>query len=112
MIVDRLSKDSFRDLFQEPVSIIDFPDYLEYVDTPMDLSTVRKKLGTKKYQGPENFARDMRKIWNNCKVYNQHGSQIWHVADYLSKRFERLYAAWVIAFRDKYLRWANPKARP
>lgn len=62
MIVDRLTKDSFCDLFQEPVSIADFPDYLEYVDTPMDLSTVRKKLSTRKYQGPENFARDMRKV--------------------------------------------------
>lgn len=30
----------------------------------------------------------------------------------MSKQFERLYAAWVLAFRDRYLRWANPKARP
>jgi len=30
----------------------------------------------------------------------------------MSKQFERLYDAWVIAFRDKYLRWANPAARP
>jgi hypothetical protein len=30
----------------------------------------------------------------------------------MSKQFERLYHAWVIEFRDKYLRWANPKARP
>ncbi len=30
----------------------------------------------------------------------------------MSKRFERLYQEWVIAFRNKYLRWANPEARP
>ena len=30
----------------------------------------------------------------------------------MSKQFERLYQAWVIEFRDRYLRWANPKARP
>lgn len=30
----------------------------------------------------------------------------------MSKQFERLYHAWVIEFRDRYLRWANPKARP
>ena len=30
----------------------------------------------------------------------------------MSKRFERLYHAWVLNFRDRYLRWANPKARP
>ncbi len=30
----------------------------------------------------------------------------------MSKRFERLYKEWVLDFRNKYLRWANPKARP
>ncbi|KAL3922780.1 MAG: hypothetical protein SGILL_002018 [Bacillariaceae sp.] len=104
----------------------------------MDLGTVRRKLMAKKYQMPEQFARDVRKvraveydtvsamytlpanfvlqlllqIWNNCKIYNRHGSAIWHVADYMAKQFERLYHAWVLDFREKYLRWANPRARP
>jgi hypothetical protein len=30
----------------------------------------------------------------------------------MSKQFERLYHAWVLEFRERYLRWANPKARP
>jgi Chromo (CHRromatin Organisation MOdifier) domain len=30
----------------------------------------------------------------------------------MSKQFERLYHAWVLDFRERYLRWANPKARP
>ena len=30
----------------------------------------------------------------------------------MSKQFERLYSAWVLAYRDRYLRWANPLARP
>jgi hypothetical protein len=30
----------------------------------------------------------------------------------MSKQFERLYSAWVQEFRDRFLRWANPKARP
>ena len=30
----------------------------------------------------------------------------------MSKLFERLYHAWVLDFRERYLRWANPKARP
>lgn len=116
MVLEHLATDSLADIFLEPVNLRDFPDYLEYVDSPMDLATVRSKLDTKdwkvRYQGPENFARDMRKIWNNCKIYNQHGSAIWYVADYMSKKFERLYHAWVLEFREKYLRWANKKARP
>jgi len=62
MVLDRLSKDTFADIFLEPVDLDEFPDYMEYVDSPMDLATVRKKLHGKKYQGPENFARDMRKV--------------------------------------------------
>jgi len=112
MVLNRLSKDGFANVFLEPVNMVEFPDYMEYVDTPMDLGTVRKKLDSRKYQGPENFARDMRKVWNNCKIYNQHGSAIWHVADYMQKQFERLYHAWVIDFRERYLRWVDPTARP
>ena len=116
MVLNRISEDGFASIFQEPVDLEEFPDYEEFVEHPMDLSAVRAKLKetawARKYQAPENFARDMRKIWNNCKIYNQHGSAIWHVADYLSKQFERLYHAWVLEFRTKYLRWADPRARP
>jgi hypothetical protein len=112
MVLDRLVQDGFANIFLEPVNLEDFPDYEEMIDFPMDLQTVRTKLGTKKYQMSEQFARDMRKIWNNCKIYNRHGSAIWHVADYMSKQFERLYHAWVQQFRERYLRWANPRARP
>lgn len=66
MVVDRLSNDSFAEIFLEPVDIDDFPDYLEYVDTPMDLGTVRTKIKNKKYMGPEQFARDMRKVRLIC----------------------------------------------
>ncbi|KAL7543718.1 hypothetical protein ACHAXR_013003, partial [Thalassiosira sp. AJA248-18] len=112
-VLDRLRDDPFASIFLEPVDTDVFTDYLEVVDSPMDLSTVGEKLkSVKNYMGPEVFARDVRKIWNNCKIYNQHGSQIWHVADYMSKLFERLYHAWVLDFRDRYLRWVNPAARP
>ncbi len=111
-VLDRLVEDGFANIFLEPVKLEDFPDYEEMIDFPMDLQTVRTKLNNRKYQMPEQFARDMRKIWNNCKIYNRHGSAIWHVADYMSKQFERLYHAWVQAFRERYLRWANPRARP
>jgi len=30
----------------------------------------------------------------------------------MSKQFERLYHAWVLEFRERYLRWAEPRARP
>lgn len=30
----------------------------------------------------------------------------------MSKQFERLHHAWVLDFREKYIRWADPRARP
>ena len=65
-VLDRLAKDSFADIFLEPVSLDDFPDYEEAIDIPMDLGTVRTRLETKKYQAPEQFARDMRRVRNDC----------------------------------------------
>lgn len=61
-VLERLAKDSFADIFQEPVDLEEFPDYEEFIDSPMDLRTVREKLEHKKYQAPEQFARDMRRV--------------------------------------------------
>jgi hypothetical protein len=62
MVLDRVSKDGFANIFLEPVDMDEFTDYDELIDQPMDLGTVRKKLATKKYQAPEQFARDVRKV--------------------------------------------------
>jgi hypothetical protein len=62
MVVDRLAKDSFADIFLAPVDLEAFPDYEELIDAFMDLGTVKTKLQTRKYQSPEQFARDMRRV--------------------------------------------------
>jgi Bromodomain/HMG (high mobility group) box len=61
-VLDRISSDAFAEVFLEPVDTHDFPDYEDVIDQPMDLATVKKKLGTKKYQACEQFARDVRKV--------------------------------------------------
>ena len=62
MVLDRISNDGFASIFLEPVDVEEFTDYEEVVDQPMDLGTVRAKLTNKKYQAPEQFARDVRKV--------------------------------------------------
>ena len=71
MIVDKLSKDNFAEIFLEPVNLNDFPDYTEYVENPMDLGTVRTKIINRKYMGPEQFARDMRKVRFPDSLFNK-----------------------------------------
>ena len=62
MVLDRIVDDGFANIFMEPVDVKEFPDYEELIDQPMDLGTVRTKLLSKKYQAPEQFARDVRKV--------------------------------------------------
>jgi Bromodomain/HMG (high mobility group) box len=69
MVLDRLANDSFADIFLEPVDLEEFPDYQDAVEVMMDLRTVRERLETKKYQVPEQFARDMRRVrWAVCNL--------------------------------------------
>jgi hypothetical protein len=62
MVLDRLASDSFAEIFLEPVDVEEFHDYEEIIDNPIDLGTVRTKLNAKKYQAPEQFARDVRRV--------------------------------------------------
>jgi len=71
MVLDRLVKDSFAEIFLEPVDQDEFPDYGELIDFPMDLGTIRQKLADRKYQAPENFARDVRKVRLHFDVHHR-----------------------------------------
>ncbi|KAG2766756.1 hypothetical protein PC129_g6459 [Phytophthora cactorum] len=63
-------------------------DYLQVVKEPMDLGTIRSKLSKNEYKKQAEFARDMRLVWSNCKLYNQDGSDLYLLADELAKKFE------------------------
>lgn len=77
--------------FRQPVDHVGLglEDYLNIVKTPMDLSTVQKKLQGNKYRGVEDCLDDIQMIWDNCKVYNAMGSWIWKLADKLEKSFKK-----------------------
>lgn len=47
-----------------------FLDYLQIVDTPMDLQTIREELRGDNYLTPQDFAKDMRLIFQNSRNYN------------------------------------------
>ena len=56
--------------FREPVSEIEFPDYHRYINTPMDLSTVRESLHIGDYNSPVDFQKDVKLIFKNSKDFN------------------------------------------
>ena len=71
-VLDRLCSDPFAAVFLEPVDTNVYTDYLDMIESPMDLGTVGRKLKGRKYMGPEAFARDMRKV---CSLNRRIGLQ-------------------------------------
>jgi histone acetyltransferase len=56
--------------FLNPVSRDDVADYYDVIKEPMDLSTMEAKLEADNYGTPEDFVRDSKLIFNNCRKYN------------------------------------------
>lgn len=49
---------------------IEHPDYLQIVDTPMDLRTIKEDLFGGNYETASDFIKDMRIVFRNSKLYN------------------------------------------
>ena len=58
--------------FSRPVDVIglNIPDYLEIIQKPMDLGTIKKKLMGKEYSNQDEFLEDVYLIFENCRKYN------------------------------------------
>ncbi|KAK3299980.1 Bromodomain-containing protein [Chaetomium fimeti] len=56
--------------FLTPVNKDEVLDYYEVIKEPMDLSTMETKLEADQYNTPEDFIRDAKLIFDNCRKYN------------------------------------------
>lgn len=71
--VDTLEHPGKKNAFSLPFSLTPFlllKDYLQCVDTPMDLRTVKEDLLGGNYETPADFIKDMRLIFTNSRNYN------------------------------------------
>ncbi|KAI3439257.1 uncharacterized protein J3R85_004984 [Psidium guajava] len=57
-------------LFLKPVAKKEAPDYLDIIDKPMDLSTIREKVRRMEYKNREDFRHDVWQITFNAHKYN------------------------------------------
>lgn len=92
-ILDKIAKDGRAAPFQLPVAQLygDLPGYSEIVKNPMDISTVRRRILRGHYTAIDQFAKDMRLIWENTYLYNDEECEVYQYAKQLSADFEKLY---------------------
>ncbi|XP_044588570.1 bromodomain adjacent to zinc finger domain protein 2B isoform X2 [Cotesia glomerata] len=62
--------------FLLPVNTKQFPTYKKIIKTPMDLSTIKKKLQDSNYKSRDEFCADVRQMFTNCEVFNEDDSPV------------------------------------
>jgi hypothetical protein len=102
-ILERCRRNQKAEAFKKPVDFVRLriPDYPLVVKHPMDLQTVGEKLKNKLYQEPNEFAADMRLIWDNAIAYNGRAHFVGANALAMSEFFDK---AWMQTQIDK--QWA------
>jgi len=90
-LLTTLMKHKYAVPFKLPVDpvALGIPDYLEKITEPMDFSTIQKKFDMGEYSESDEFARDMRLVFNNCRTYNAPTTSIVSMCNFLSSSFEK-----------------------
>ncbi|XP_065324236.1 CREB-binding protein-like isoform X2 [Gordionus sp. m RMFG-2023] len=76
--------------FRQPVdpTMLQIPDYFQIIKTPMDLSTIKKKLDTGQYRDPWQYIEDIYLMFNNAYLYNRKTSRVYKYCTRLQEVFE------------------------
>jgi len=92
-LVNKIHQTSDAEPFRDPVEwkALGLYDYPKIIKNPMDLNQILKKIKEGRYGSIQEAAEDVRLIWKNCMTYNADGSDFYHLAQSMSKRFEDKY---------------------
>lgn len=71
--------------FQQPVNKDEVLDYYDVIKEPMDLATMEEKHEKDLYPTPEDFIRDAKLIYDNCRKYNNESTPYAKAANRLER---------------------------
>jgi len=90
-ILQKMLKQRHAWVFSEPVDpvALDIPNYYNVIKNPMDLGTIQKKLDKTLYDTPNDFAEDVRLVFDNALTFNAPKSDVANMAKALLDVFEK-----------------------
>jgi len=62
--------------FAKPVDIHLFKEYPNIIQHPMDFATIKAKVDSGAYQGPQQFYDDVKLVFANARQFNPPGSDV------------------------------------
>ena len=69
-LLNDMQNQGFSWPFTQPVNRDEVADYYEVITEPMDLATMEEKHEKDQYPTPEDFIRDAKLVFDNCRKYN------------------------------------------
>jgi transcription initiation factor TFIID subunit 2 len=107
-ILNNLNKMPESAIFSVPVDPIrdGCPTYYDEIKNPMDLGTMYTKLSNSRYATMEDFARDARLVFKNCRQFNPPGTYPVICADKIEQAFDK---EWAKAM-EKKLSWQEKRS--
>jgi hypothetical protein len=90
-LIDAISQDPNAEPFLFPVAWkeLELLDYPQIVKNPMDLGSVKSKLHANSYNSYEECFAEIQLIWDNCKLYNMAGSDIYRICERMERSARR-----------------------
>jgi hypothetical protein len=101
LILRRLVHEDSSRLFWHPVDGV--KGYKTIIKKPMDLGTVYHSLHQGEYNESTlfDFSASVSLIWENCKMFNDEGSQIWDYAQEMEDRFCEEWGHWILGYKPE-----------
>ena len=90
-IVNELYKkqhSAYANFFYDPVDVRQVPNYYKIIKSPMDLSSLKKKLEQKEYPNATAFLQDWKLMMKNCVTFNPVGTMVYVAGQDMQRVFE------------------------